>query len=404
MRILFVAAGPPHPRLRGYQVRAYHQLRILSTRHEITLVYFNGATQFPERKEQVAAFCEEIITVPHHLMGMIIGVGGGVFSGRPLQTCLYETPEVRQLISRLLHEKRFDLVHVQLARMAGLLDETTSPPRVIDLVDALSLNMQRRRQYDHGLMRLAALLEAKRLRRYERIICRSWDHATVVSSVDRRAIGDFPNLTVNSSGVDLDEFPFHGGERDPYSIVFTGNLGYFSNIDSICWFVREIFPRIRREEPRAKLLIVGDRPPRKVRALARLDPQITVEGPVDRLHPYLMRSRLAIAPMRTGSGQLFKVLEAMACGTPLIATSLAINGIDAESERHVLVGDSPDAFARQALRLMREPVLARHIASEARRLVERRYGWQKSVAGLESIYHSTSERARGLVPKRLAAL
>jgi polysaccharide biosynthesis protein PslH len=87
---------------------------------------------------------------------------------------------------------------------------------------------------------------------------------------------------------------------------------------------------------------------------------------------------MAIAPMRVGSGQLFKVMEAMACGAPLIATRLATAGTEAESERHFLAAETPEAFARRALRLMREPALASRIAEEARRLLERSYGWEQS--------------------------
>jgi glycosyltransferase involved in cell wall biosynthesis len=121
-----------------------------------------------------------------------------------------------------------------------------------------------------------------------------------------------------------------------------------------------------------------------VRALAGLDSRIAVKGFVERPQAYLERCGMAIAPMRVGSGQLFKVMEAMACGAPLIATRLATAGTEAESERHFLAAETPEAFARQALRLMR----ANRIAEEARRLLERSYGWEQSVSELEEIYRS----------------
>jgi hypothetical protein len=134
---------------------------------------------------------------------MAAGLCGGVLAGRPLQTAMHETPAMRRAVGRLLAERRHDLVHVQLARMAGCVEETALLPRVIDLVDALSLNFQRRSGYDRAPFEIAARLEARRLQRYEREICHTWDHATVVSPVDRGAIGDFANLTVNRSGVSL---------------------------------------------------------------------------------------------------------------------------------------------------------------------------------------------------------
>jgi sugar transferase (PEP-CTERM/EpsH1 system associated) len=392
MRILFVAAKFPHPPLRGFQVRAFHQLRLLSRRHRITLVCFSEAEGSTAGHATVSGWCEEIISVPHPVTAMIAGLGRAVVSDRPLQIALYENSRMRQLLFQILAEKRHDLVHVQLARMAWCLHGMISPPKVIDLVDALSLNFRRRSQRVFGPMRLATHFEAERLLRYEREICRNWDYATVVSLFDREAIGDYPNLKVNSSGVDFREFVCSGDERDPYTIVFSGNLGYFPNVDAICWFAREIFPRIRREEPHVKLFIVGARPARKVRALSSLDPQIVVTGFVDRPQAFLHRCALAVAPMRAGSGQLFKVLEAMACGAPLVATSLATAGTEAKSGTHFLLAQTPEAFAQQALRLIREPVLARRIAAEARQLVERSYGWEQSVSDLEKIYGLATER------------
>ncbi len=403
MRILFIAAKPPNPPLRGYQVRAYHQLRLLSRRHRVTLVCFSSGESASVDRTAAAPLCEEVIVVPHRAAGMIAGLCGGILAGRPLQTAMHETLAMRRAVRRLLGERRHDLVHVQLARMAWCVEGMASLPRVIDFVDALSLNFQRRSVYHRAPLGLAARLEARRLLRYEREICRTWDHATVVSPVDRGAIGDFSNLTVNRSGVDLGNCALRAGGRDPYTILFTGNLGYFSNADAICWFAREIFPLIKREEPRAKLLVVGARPGRKVRALAARDPRIAVEGFVERPQAYLERCGVAVAPMRTGSGQLFKVMEAMACGAPLVATSLATAGLEAVQDRDFFAADRPDAFARQVLRLMREPALAYRIGAEARRLLERSYRWEQSVSELEEIYHSVIERRCRRVTGQAAA-
>lgn len=403
MRILFISPKPPDSPLRGYQLRAHHQLRLLSRRHRVTLICFGDGEGTPANGAAAADLCEEVIVVPYRAAEMVAGLCGGMLAGRPMQTAMHETPAMRRAVGRLLAEKRHDLVHVQLARMASCVEDRSALPRVIDFVDALSLNFQRRSDYDRAPLRIAARLEARRLLRYEREICRAWDHATVVSPVDRDAIGGFANLTVNRSGVDSDGCAWRAGERDAYTLVFIGNLGYFSNADAICWFAREIFPLIVREEPRARLLVVGPRAGRRVRALAARDPRIAVEGFVQRPQTYLERCTLAVAPMRAGSGQLFKVMEAMACGAPVVATRIATAGIEAEGERHFLPAETPEAFARQTLRLMRDPDLARRLATEARRLIERSYGWERSVSELEEIYRSVIERRCGGAPSRAAA-
>jgi glycosyltransferase involved in cell wall biosynthesis len=97
-------------------------------------------------------------------------------------------------------------------------------------------------------------------------------------------------------------------------------------------------------------------------------------------------------------------MEAMACGAPLVATSLATAGIEAERERHFLAAETPEAFARQALRLMRDPALASRIGAEARQLLESRYGWEQSVSELEEIYRSAIERRCERAPRQAAAV
>lgn len=386
MRILFLAPRFPWPPLLGYQVRAYHQLRLLSARHEITLVCFTTEPPREADRNAITKFCHDVVMVPQTAAGMAAGLLRGVVRARPVQAALYEAPAMRRVCRALLAQRRHDLAHVQLLRMAPLLDYASDLPRVLDLVDALSLNMERRYRLDRGPARWAAGLEAVRLHRYERRLVGSWDHCTVVSESDRRAIGDWPSLSVNPSGVDLERFPFSAGARATEEILFTGNLGYFPNIDAARWFAREVLPRVQRELPGAHLSVVGARPAPAVRLLAA--DGISVSGFVPDLQPYLTRSRVAVAPMRAGSGQLFKVLEAMACGTPVVATSLAAGGIEAEAERHLLVADTPEHFAAQVARVLRDDDLATRLGAEGRRLVEQKYSWDRSVAQLESVHET----------------
>jgi glycosyltransferase involved in cell wall biosynthesis len=347
----------------------------------------------PEDRAAVAPFCAALHTVPLGRPDMAWGLARAFGAGRPLQVGLFDVPAMRRAADALLAEQRYDLVHVQLLRMAPHFESATVP-RVIDLVDALSMNMERRRDRDRAPLRWLADFEARRLLRYERRICRAWGRATVVSAADCEAIGDIPGVTVNPNGVDLAQFPFAPGPRPAHRIAFTGNLGYFPSVDAVVWFVEEVLPRVWREVPQATLHLAGARPSRALRRLAVADPRIVVTGPVPDLAAHLASCGLAIAPLQAGSGQLLKVLEAMAAGTPVVATSLATSGFAVEADRHCLVADTPDAFARQVLRLMNDPALAARLAAEARHLVERYYTWEHSVDALEAVYDAALVEGR----------
>lgn len=387
-----MAARFPLPARQGFQVRAHHQIRLLAPRHRITLVAFAPREPSPAARSELERHCEEIVTVPLGRAEMLAGLARGVLSDRPLQTSLYETPAMRRAIGGILAARRHDVVHVQLARMARHCEGSTAPV-VVDLIDALSLNMERRASRDPGPARFAAALEAKRLRRYEQWLCRTFAHATVVSAVDRAAIGDFTNLTINPNGVASEgELPATAARvaREPECIVFTGNLGYFPNVDAVEWFAREVLPRLRRKRPTARFVVAGTRPHRRVRALASADGAIVVESDPADLRAVLRSATVAVAPMHAGSGQPLKVLEAMECGTPVVATPIAASGLEVEAERDLLIGGDAEAFAAQVERILASPPLAETIAGNARRLVATRYSWERSVAGLESIYQSVA--------------
>ena len=393
LRILFVTSRFPHPPLKGDQHRAWHQIRTLGERHRVTLCYLaRGAAA---DHDFLAGSCARIVAVPFGRAAMALGLLRGLFAPLPFQASLYQTSAMRAAL-RALAAEPFDLVHVQLARMAPYLEEGVCPrPWVVDLVDALSLGMERRGSEEWGPLRLVARLEARRLRRYERQLGATADRTVVVSRRDREAIGDVPGLCIVPNAVDLAAFPFQAREREAATVVFSGNMGYFPNVNAAVWFAREVLPRVRRHRPEARLLIVGTRPARAVRGLAK-DPAVTVTGRVDDVAPYLRRATVAVAPMRSGSGQQFKILEAMASGAPVVATAAEAAQVGAEHDRELLVADDPSAFAAAVLDLVEDPARALGLAHRARRLVEEHFTWRHSVDALEAVYHEALlERSPG---------
>jgi polysaccharide biosynthesis protein PslH len=386
LSVLYVTTRFPLPLWSGDRARAFHQLRLLAPRHRLTLVTYADHTATDEARRRLEAFGVRIVTVPFSARKAAFQVGRRLWSGLPLQVALFDSQDARATIRSLVASERFDLAHVQLARAFPLVDASLGLPRVVDLIDALSLNMRSRAVHDRGPLRWAARVDAARLLRYERRICDEADAALVVAQADRDAIGGEDAPTVNSNGVDLAAFPHVAAPRPDRGLVFTGNLGYFANVDAVCWFVDHVLPLVWRTVPEATLTVAGARPHARVLALAARDARITVAGEVGSMPPILAAARVSVAPMRAGSGQLLKVLEAMATGTPVVATSRALSGIDAVPGEHALVGDSPEAFAASVVELLRDDALAARLGHAARGLVERLYSWDRSVGDLERVY------------------
>ena len=143
---------------------------------------------------------------------------------------------------------------------------------------------------------------------------------------------------------------------DPYAgcrevLVFTGAMDYWPNIDAVTWFAQEVLPLIRDSIATARFAIVGARPSREVRALASL-PGVTVTGGVRDIRPYLAHARAVVAPLRVARGVQNKVLEAMAMARPVVATAVAVEGIDIAGNDGLEVADSRHGFAEKTLRFL----------------------------------------------------
>jgi sugar transferase (PEP-CTERM/EpsH1 system associated) len=400
MRILFVSSRFPYPPLQGDRVRAYHQLRVLSRRHRITLV--TPAGRQDASLDAVRPFCERVEAVTVPAWRRALNLAKAPASRLPWQTVYWFTSALARAVRRVAAQDRFDLAHVQLVRMAPAGLCLNGTPKVLDMIDALSLNFARRAKREAGLRALALAREAKRLRDYERHLLGLFERILISSDVDGKFIGGGERIHVIANGVDIESFPFHAAERDPDTVIFTGRMGYFPNADGAIWFATQVFPKIRCALPRARFAIVGADPPARVRALACI-PGVEVTGYVPGLSQALRRASVAVAPLLAGSGIQNKVLEAMASGTPVVATPYSLGGLKAQHEKHLLLASTAAGFAAAVTRLMRDRALGAELARNAREMVESRYTWEHSVAALQAVYDLAVEQRRRAGSPLLAA-
>jgi len=392
MKLLFVASRFPYPPFNGDQVRAYHHLRVLSRRHEIVLLAPEPTEDPRASLEAIAPFCAHVELVRTSRMTAIGRLARAPFQRLPLQTLVFYDPEIGRRASELARWWNVDLVHVQMIRMAPVIQSLDEKlPRVVDLIDSMAVNLSRQAKRSRPPKSWLAAWEAGRVERYERRLLEQFDQLVISSPIDRSAIGEHENLHVVANGVDLAAHPLVTTEREPNGIVFSGTMWYFPNVDAAQWFVSDVLPLVRRELPDATLTIVGARPVPAVMRLADV-PGVRVTGRVPSVHEYVARAAVAVAPMRSGSGIQFKIIEAMATGTPVVATPTATVGLRAVTERDLLVGEGAQGFAAQVVRLLRDAALRRRLASNALELVRDVYTWERTVDVLEGVYERARER------------
>jgi glycosyltransferase involved in cell wall biosynthesis len=279
--------------------------------------------------------------------------------------------------------------------MAQYTAGSSHPLKVLDLTDAVSLYLQRFFSCEKNLVKRFLLkIELERISRYENIL-EQFDAGLVCSGPDKEQLlkaAPEANIRIIPNGVDLVYFSNNGATTyDPAKIVFTGNLTYYPNIDGVFYFVKEIFPLVKKEVPAAKFYIAGQSPPAKMRALA--SEEVIVTGFVEDIKQYYLDSAVAVSPIRFGAGTLNKILEPLALGVPVVATSIGIEGLDLTIGKDILVADRPHAFAKNVIRIMKDPKFRECLGKEGMAIVRRLYNWDVIVNSLENVYHELANKS-----------
>jgi len=198
----------------------------------------------------------------------------------------------------------------------------------------------------------------------------------LVSEAEKQALGiGGPKVLAVGNGVDTDYFrPAEGDGPAAPGLVFTGTMNYRPNIDGVCWFVREVWPSLKREVPGLLLTVVGRDPAAAVRRLAEV-PGVRVTGTVEDVRPYLASATLAVAPLTIARGIQNKVLEAMAMGKAVVASGPAIEGLDVAVGREILMADTPNEWRTCVLGLIGDAARRKDLERAARARAVADYGW-----------------------------
>jgi glycosyltransferase involved in cell wall biosynthesis len=386
------ATGPPAPGGKGYQVRLYNQILRLADRHPITLLTF---AQPAGIDPDIVAACRKVVTIPRSSREMVAAALVRA-PQLPLSVGLYVDRQMASSLGAEVKSGDHDLVQLQLVRMAPYLREAAALPVVMDLMDAAELNMRERARAMAPGVRQLLEVEARRLGAYERQAIALADLSLLISRRDLAFLGDPPRARLQPNGIEPQPLEGEPPARAAGTVIFTGTMSYFPNSDAAAWFASEIWPLVRAAIPAAVLRIVGRAPTPAVKQLARL-PGVTVTGAVPNVAPELAGATVAVAPVRLGSGMLTKVLEAMAVGTPVVATSKAFEGLPDDLHRFLHRADSPELFANEVVRILQDPTFALKTAADGLGAIRRDHTWERSVSDLEDLY-STVMVARRTSP------
>jgi sugar transferase (PEP-CTERM/EpsH1 system associated) len=395
MRILMIASQVPYPQVSGGRTRIYNLLRRVASRHEVSLAALLESPEDAEGVSHLRQFCARVETASLDRRSRLAKAPGMVryaLEGKPPELRLVHSEELVGKIGQLVSMIHFDIIQIESVMGLYL---TTLPAiesykslqmfqNVASLQFARITNVERR-----GYGKLRAWMHGGIMRRWEPRYAENFDRCTTVSEVDQQLLLKAnPRLQVDviPNGVDIEKYQPLPVPPDnvPPSLMFIGSMGYAPCVDAVLYFCSDILPLIRQVIRPVAFRIVGGEPHP---AVLKLDGGgVQVLGRVDDVVPYYEQSTVCVVPLRAGGGTRLKILEAMALGRPVVATTIGCEGLDVVDGEHLFIADTPEQFAEKTVRLLQDRSLAQYICANARDLVEARYGWDKIADRLMDVY------------------
>ncbi|OGR84148.1 MAG: hypothetical protein A2902_06530 [Elusimicrobia bacterium RIFCSPLOWO2_01_FULL_64_13] len=390
MKVLFLTHTFPYPPTDGMRSTCYQLIKHVSRKHETALLSLIESDKELVHVPEIRKSCGKVETVRHDtLRDPLRRIRNVIFESMPFCVAQFQSEAFARKLSEMLREGRYDLVHFLSVNVAGYRSVLGGTPGLLFPHDAVSMQFSRTaRREPNPLRKLYWMSQSAKMKFFEKTEMPLFAKTVVVSEVDRRWLAEFlPQISIPviPGGVDPDHFKPGSWKEEFPSVLFRGVMNFVPNADAAVYFCKKILPLIRAEFPGLRVMICGKDPTLAVRALHD-GRNVFVTGLVPDLRPYMGKASVHICPMRSGSGMKNKILEAWAMEKPVVATSLAADGIDCEHGRNILIADTPLTFAQYVVQLLKDPELRARLGKNGREQALKKYTWTAVAAMFDEVY------------------
>jgi glycosyltransferase involved in cell wall biosynthesis len=377
MKILFLSRWFPYPPNNGSKLRIYHLLRGLAQRHDVSLLSFAepgepiGAADDMHAPGKVVEVIPWKAYVPSSWKARL-----GYLHSAPRSIIDTFSRQMAAAIQNTCAATRFDLVIASQIQMAAYLKYFSPVPAIFEEIelgavrDQVAYAASLRQRVRAGLMwsKLRGYL-ARLLRGYRACtVVSEREHGLLVSSLERRRP---PRIEVVPNGIELAAYGAIQRTSRSNVLIFSGALSYSANFEAMSWFLSTVYPLVQAEVPSVELIITGDTGGKQLPP-AR---SVHLTGPVPDVRPLIASAQVSLAPLLTGGGTRLKILEAMALRTPVVSTSKGAEGLAVEHGAQLLMADTPEAFARAVVCLLKERSLHQQLAECAYQFIREQHDW-----------------------------
>lgn len=395
MKILMLAPYLPYPLLSGGQIRTYNLLKKLSGKHQITLFALIKDDAERAHIPELMKYCQEVKVFKRSkkpfTLRNILKTG---FSGYPFLVIRNYVPEVIGAVKKSIGQKKYDLIHAETFYMMPHIPET-SIPIILAEQTVEYLGYESYASKAPFYLKPFLNIDINKIKRWEKFYWNACQRLVVMSDADKKLIAgnmtDPSKISVVENGVDTLWFSeVERAEPEEPTILSVGTFKWLPNIEAVSYLVEKVWPIIGKEIPNARLNIVGNDPTPKILSYGDRDPWISVRGRVPDIRDAFKSAHVLLAPVFSGKGTRYKVLEALATGTPVVATTIAVEGLGVEDGKHVLIANHAETMAEKTILLLNNPDLRKTLAAAGKSFVSKRYDWNLIASKLDKIYNTFS--------------
>ena len=319
------------------------------------------------------------------------------FSSLPHFLAKRDLPTFPSAVRALAASTDIDLLFCDFLHTAAPLSGFPFKPKILFQHNVEFLLRQRKWEVERDPFRKWIFRnEWRKTRVIEGQVCREFDQLIVVSEEDRHRLQQefgVNEVAVLPTGVDTDFFFPKQSQLIPGRLVFVGSMDWDPNEDGVNWFLREVYPRIRRQVQHVSFSIVGRSPSTRLRRIASSQPGVEITGWVQDIRPYLACAEVVVVPLRVGGGTRIKIPEAMAMGKAVVSTPIGAEGLPFQDGREIRIAEHPEQFAHAVTEILGNECLRTRLAEAARRIVVHRHSWESVAARLEEVLEQVSVRA-----------
>lgn len=395
LNIIILAQRVPYPPNKGEKIRTYSQIKYLVERENQLIIMSPAETEGDvDNAKKLSQDLAGVSAKVFNIKGRRLQLLKGLLTGSALSVENFYCRQLQQSFDHAIQTTKVDAVICTSSAMAKyifnsqVINQLTSKPKLI--MDFMDLDSDKWQQYQNASTLPMSYIyhrEHKLIAAYERKIATTFDTCYLISDKEvdlfnqKIAIAD----NVHTLGNGLNPQEFYPASQPPKNsapvFIFTGVMDYKPNVDAVVWFVEQCWQQIIQHYPKAEFIIAGMNPNSAVNELKKHQ-GITVTGFVDDILPYYHSADYFIAPFRLARGVQNKILQAFACGLPVISTPMGAEGIDCYDDEQILIANSADEFLQQIQRLEADGQLKARIKASALELINEKYSWSGKLAPL----------------------